>query len=299
MQIRLIITYAHVNETLKARKLDKSLCESFASRRLYDKNAIIQYMRLQRIANSYYDCEISLMKMKQAVDYFGPYKSILPLNIIQYFLACVNYAGALCMCGKFEDSFEVSCQVFDLQSQYSDICFPRMHININNYIVSGFLSDNFTENEALEQYLALKIVPYSAERMFFISNLSVFYSLCGKHQEAYNIITAEANRQNINQDPEKIYNYRYCTNASVYKFMMGKRDEAIKILEECPAINDNIPDSIYMRKKLELMRSIFSNKTPYKGTDFLYAIKEKNCNETAEKYYLMGYTFTTLYNWDI
>ena len=300
LQIRLIIAYAHNNRTSDAYNMDKSLCESLASRRLYDTKSVEQYMLLQRVSNSYCDCEISMIKMKQAVDYFGPYMSELPQNIIQYYLATTNYAGSLCLCGRFSDSFEVSSHVLSLQLKYEQIQYPRSHININNYIISGFLSENFSCNEALEQYIALiNVVPFSAERMFFVSNLSVFYSLCGQHERAYELIEAEAERQRVHNDPEKIYNYRYCTNAAIFKFLTGKYDEAISIIKQCPEIKEDIPDSIYMNKKVLLLKKLFNTQTKIEGQNFLYTFKNKTCNETSERYYLLGYTFTTLYNWDI
>ena len=95
------------------------------------------------------------------------------------------------------------------------------------------------------------------------------------------LVSTEAKRQHVDEDPEKIYNYRYCTNASVFKFLMGDKEGAVEILKSCPIINDSIPDYIYMRKKLELLKNVLENKEVECKDNFLYLLREHSCNETG------------------
>ncbi len=55
-----------------------------------------------------------------------------------------------------------------------------------------------------------------------------------------------------------------------------------------------------MRKKILMLTDLFNQgKERLSPHELLYYFIEEESNSTPEKYYYLGYTFTTQYNWDI
>jgi hypothetical protein len=144
-------------------------------------------------------------------------------------------------------------------------------------------------------------VPKSAERIFYASNLAIFYSLNNLHSKAISFFQSETSNHEITKDPEKIYNYRYITNMASFYLLSGNKKAAKETILKGTDINlSSVPDGKLMEKKLKLLTKLIdSEKLVDSGTEFLYSFVSKHSNETPDKYYLLGYTFTTLYNWDI
>lgn len=301
MRVRLIILYAHFNMTEKANETEEELFSELGKRISYDVKASETVALLERISNSHYSCDVARNKMKNAVNFFGPSDNEYPSNIVQYFNALTNYSGALCMCGEFDKSFECAQKAIDLKNQFMEVNYPREYFVANNYVISGFLSGNLSEIDCIDKFSGLiKKVPDSADRLLFCSNLAVFYSLAGDHKKAINILTRAIDKCNINMDPEKIYNYRYTTNMSVFYFLLGDTCTAKKILSQCADIDITIPDSKYMRNKILKLSDLFEqDKNHISPKELLYYFNDEGSVATANKYYYLGYTFTTQYNWDI
>lgn len=301
IRVRLIILYAHLNMTEAANRTEDDLFLSLKERISYDTKAHEIVALLERISNSHYSCEIACNKMKNAVKYFGPSDNCFPINIAQYFNALTNYSGALCMCGEFNKSFEIAKKAINLREQFVEVNYPREYFVLNNYILSGFLSGNFSAEECVKKYTELmKKVPDSADRLLFCSNQAVFYSLVNKQEKAIDILSKAAIKYNVSDDPEKIYNYRYVTNMSVFYYLSGDIDNAKKTLSQCPNIDKTIPDSQYMDSKLKMLEQLYEQgKCELNPIELLYCFNNQSANTTPTKYYHLAYTFTTQYNWDI
>lgn len=301
MQVRLIILYAHLNMTLEANKTEEQLLTSLSKRISYDTKASETVALLDRISNSHYSCDISCNKMKNAVNFFMPSKESFPINITQYFNALTNYSGALCMCGQFDKSFEFAHKAIALKTQFLEVNYPREYFVANNYIISGFLSKNLSVKDCIIEFKKIiDTVPDSADCFLFFSNLAVFYSLADDQNAAIDTLTKAATKYNVNKDPEKIYNYRYATNVAIFYFLLGDACTAKKILLQCEEIDLDIPDSKFMRNKLLMLTDLFNqDKERLSPHELLYYFTKENSNSTPEKYYYLGYTFTTQYNWDI
>ena len=72
--------------------------------------------------------------------------------------------------------------------------FPRIQLLRNNYIISGYLSGNLNEDECILLYEKIILdIPYIiSERLFYKSNLSIFWALKNEPQKALNILREEA-----------------------------------------------------------------------------------------------------------
>lgn len=304
--IRLMILYVHLGDITNARATEKMIVDSLKERFNHDETSRSRFYTINRISTSLYSCAVAENKMKEAVDYFGiNYKTGIWRDIKQFFLSQVNYAGALCLNGKFKDSYQKNDEMMKLMQQFPDYSFPRPNILINNFIISAYLSKQLTAEECKEIYKDfLSTVPLCAERLFYSSNYSIFLALSGDLKGAIQCITEESDLQNFKNDGEQIYNYRVALNTGVYRYLAGQKDngvEIIKGLKEQMEANTLTGDLEYAllraNKLLTIMRSEIE-VSPIQWEDILLR-KESEFQVTAWNYYGKGFVFTTVFNWDL
>lgn len=305
--IRLMILYVHLGDIENAHTIEKKIVDSLKIRFNHDIAAQSRFNFLNRISNAIYSCEIAVNKMKEAVEYFGTNykKGGLWREIKQFYLCQVNYAGALCLNGKFKESYEKNEEILTLYQQFPDYPFPRPNILLNNYLISAYLSQQLTIEECTVAYKDfVSDLPVSAERLFYMSNYSIFLALSGKLQEALSCIKEEGDLQNVKNDKEKIYNYRVDLNTGVYNYLLGDRDKAFNLIFKlreqmkiCSLKGDLQYDFLRVDKILNLITEI-SEISPVEWENILLKYNNE-FQATAWNYYGKGFVFTTVFNWDL
>lgn len=306
--VRLVILEAHLGNISNARNIERKIICSLNNRISHDEQAQIRFYTLNRISNALYGCETAADKMKKSVEYFGIdfEKGGLWRSTKQYYLSQVNYAGILCLNGKFKESYRRNKKILALCQQFPDYPFPRTNIFLNNYLISGYLAHQLTVEECIHTFKQLvdSIAP-CAERLFYIANYSIFLALSGDIREALLQLQREEQIQDIKDDKEKIYNYRIAFNSSIYQFLLNNKEEAIKTLS---ALNHQMlssdiqNDAIYAQKRVSQVIQYISNTDIPVTSEQWENILLQDSNEfqiTPWNYYGKGYAFTTVFNWDL
>lgn len=306
--VRLTILEAHLGNIRDARATESQIIDSLRSRVNHDEQAQVRLHTLNRISNALYDCETAADKMKKAVKYFGIDfdKGGLWRNTKQYYLSQVNYAGVLCLIGKFKESYESNKRLFALCQQFPSYPFPRTNILLNNYLISGYLAHQLTVEECTQNFKKLvDSIELCAERLFYVANYSIFLALSGNVREALLRLQQEEKVQDIKEDKEKIYNYRIAFNSGVYQFLLNNKEEALNILlkldEQMISLGPK-NDEIYTEKRVSKVVQYISNVnipvTPKQWEDILLQ-NSSEFQPTPWNYYGKGYAFTTVFNWDL
>lgn len=305
---RILILYVHLGEIGEARKVEEKIIYSLKNRLNHDETAQTRYHILNRISNSIYGCEISSNKMLKAVNYFGhDYKENgLWRNLKQYYLARVNYAGALCLNGSFYKSFEENQKLLELYQRFPEYTFPRPNILLNNYLVSGYLANQIETAECMDAFAKLiQMLPLCAERLFYTSNYSIFLALNGKIKEALSSMENEGKLHNADKDSEKIYNYRVILNTAVFKYLLGMQTDALDLLYTLKSKMDlsaQTGDEKYDYDRLnKIISFVVEESEPPTGHEWenIILLSGSNYQSTAWNYYGKGYVFTTVFNWDL
>ena len=306
--VRLVILEAHLGDIIEARSFEKKIIDSLNIRIKHDEQAQLRFYTLNRISNALYDCETASHKMKNAVEYFGTdsYRSGLWRNTKHYYLSQVNYAGALCLTGKFRESFECNKKVLSLCRQFPDYPFLRTNIFLNNYLISGYLSHQLTAEECAQNLGELvESLELCAERLLYVANYSIFLSLSGNVEQALLILQHEAKEQNIKEDNEKLYNYRIEFNSGIYQLLLNNKEKAYNMLSNLDKRMKSVKlenDEIYAQKRVSKVLQYISNKNFPVSPKQWENILLQNSNEfqtTPWNYYGKGYAFTTVFNWDL
>lgn len=306
--VRLTISEAHLGNINDARIAESEIICSLSNRVNHDEQAQMRFHILNRISNALYDCETAADKMKNAVEYFGTdfEKRGLWRNTKQYYLSQVNYAGVLCLIGKFKESYERNEKILSLCQRFPDYPFPRTNIFLNNYLISGYLAHQLTAEECAQSFKELvDSIDPCAERLFYVANFSIFLTLSGNVREGLFRLQQENEIQDIKEDTEKIYNYRIAFNSGVYQFLLNNKEEALNILtkldEQMISLGPK-DDAIYTEKRVSQVLQYISNEdfpvTPKQWEDILLQ-NSSEFQPTPWNYYGKGYAFTTVFNWDL
>lgn len=308
VSIRLMILYVHLGDIDNARIMEKKIVDSLKDRFNHDGSAQMRFYTLSRISNSIHSCEIAVNKMKKAVDYFGTNyeRGGLWRDIKQYYLSQVNYAGVLCLNGKFLESYQRNVKILELYQQFPEYPFPRPNILLNNYLTSGYLSHQLTIVECVDAYKEfIMSLDVCAERLFYVSNYSIFLALAGNIKEALCALQNEGNIHNVENDKEKLYNYRVSLNTGVYYYLLGNKDKALKQLfdlkEQMNLVNIR-NDTVYDYSRLIKIIDYITNSIQCKNSMQWENLLLQNSSEfqaNAWNYYGKGYAFTTVFNWDL
>lgn len=306
--VRITILEAHLGNVDAARIDERKIIDSLCNRINHDEQAQMRFHTLNRISNAFYDCETAADKMKKAVAYFGTdyEKGGLWRNTKQYYLSQVNYAGILCLIGKFKESFDRNKKILALCQQLPKYHFPRINIFLNNYFVSGYLAHKFTAEECTQGFKKLvnSMAP-CAERLFYVANYSIFLALSGNVQEALLRLQQEEKIQDIKNDKEKIYNYRVAFNSGVFQFLLNNTEQALNILtkldEQMLSLKPR-DDEIYTEKRvsqvIKYILDVNIQVSPRQWEDILLQ-NSSEFQSTPWNYYGKGYAFTTVFNWDL
>lgn len=306
--VRLTILETHLGNTSDARTTESEIIRSLSNRINHDEQAQVRFHTLNRISNALYDCETAADKMKKAVEYFGTdfEKGGLWRNTKQYYLSQVNYAGVLCLIGKFKESYERNEKILALCQQFPNYPFPRTNIFLNNYLISGYLAHQLTEKECVQSFKELvDSMKPCAERLFYVANFSIFLALSGNVREALLRLQQEEKIQNIKEDKERIYNYRIAFNSAIYQFLLNNKEEALNILtklDEQMISLEPKDDMIYTEKRVSHVIQYISDVnfpvTPKEWEDILLQ-DSSEYQPNPWNYYGKGYAFTTVFNWDL
>ena len=212
----LMIAYAHLGNINTAKEIESEILRSLSQRLNYDDTATRRMYIIKRVANSIHNIEISSVFVKDAFLYFEN-KLYGIRDIKQYYISLVNFSTILINRGEFSKAYNLIIKGFNIESSNRDIEFPRIQLLRNNYIISGYLSGNLNEDECILLYEKIILdIPYIiSERLFYKSNLSIFWALKNEPQKALNILREEALLHYDSEEKEGLYQYRVVTNTSI------------------------------------------------------------------------------------
>lgn len=309
--MRLFVMKVHINQLSEARTLYQYLLERLDT---YDSDNIdvqIKKHTLFRVANTIFNEHTSLYMITNAKNFFEGHQSHTN-GMLNFYLSLCNLSAIQIENGDFSTSFKTAKQAEKIIFEHATITFPRTHILLNNYLLSGYLSNQLTAIECkdgLEKII--ETMPENAERLFFISNLSIFYALTNDFDSAYQLLHDESNIQDSNNDIEGKYKSRVSYNLSIYNFLNDKKDRGIEQME-------NYIQKLLMSKNLEEEQevqrankalTIMKDQIEYcTGEEWLEKIlknskvtstQENEINSSPDNYRKLGFMFTAVYNWDV
>ena len=296
-----MIAFAHLGEITIAREIEGDILRSLSNRLNYDDTANKRLNIIKRVANSIHNIEISAVFVKDAFNFFGNGLSGVR-DIIQYYICLSNYTTILLNQGNFEVAYNTALQGFEIERNNNDIEFPRKQLVRNNYILAGYLTEKLDEDTCIHLYEEMLFeMPLISERLFYISNLSIFFALKNNPQKAFDILTNEALQHYDTNEKEGLYQYRVITNTAIYQHLLGKTDVAIQQLKSIEDLTKRLVNGSYFSKKNNLLIQLMEQGNIISGKEWLIKIFsiQPTYQDLAWKYFGLGYAFMAVCNWDM
>lgn len=298
----LMIAFAHLGNITIARELESKVLQSLSSRINYDECATNRLNIVKRVSNSVHNIDTSSLFVKDAFDYFGN-TSYGIINIRQFYMSLVNYSTILINNGKFEEAYKLTLSGFKIEHDNPDIDFPRIELLRNNYILSGYLSKNINEDDCIFLYKKIlnSISNIISERLFYVSNLSIFFAIKGDPLCAYNTLNDEAKLHYKDDEKEGLYKYRVITNTAIYKYLIGEKETALEMLKGIEKLTNRLINGTYFSKKNELLIKLMKTGMVISGKEMLNALFDMvpKFQDNAWDYFGLGYAFMAVCNWDM
>lgn len=297
----IMIAFAHLGEIKLAREVEGDILRSLSERLNYDDTANKRLNIIKRVANSIHNIDVSAVFVKDAFDYFGNSLSGIR-DIKQYYICLGNYITILINQGDFDGAYKISVQGFEIERNNSDIEFPRIQLIRNNYILAGYLSGNLDEDDCILLYEEmLSEMPIISERLFYNSNLSIFWALKDNPQKAFDILHNEALLHYNTEEKEGLYQYRVVTNTAIYQHLLGQTDVAMQQLNGIKDLTKRLINGSYFSQKNDLLIQLMESGTITTGKEWLKKLFsiQPTYQDLAWKYFGLGYAFMAVCNWDM
>lgn len=97
---------------------------------------------LKRISNCVHECVFSEIYIRQSVEFFKPLPgNTMALNPLQYVMSLANHTGILIECSSYKEALCEIQKAYDFININPTICFPRLHIIDNNFLVALYLHE--------------------------------------------------------------------------------------------------------------------------------------------------------------
>lgn len=295
--LTLISSYSHNGMVKRAKECEKKIMNYLQPRISYDENARTILHTLKRISNCMHECIFSEIYIRQSVEFFAPLPgNTIALNPLQYIMSLANHTGILIECSRYSEA------VYEIEKAYNfininpTICFPRLHIIDNNFLVALYLCQPEKKKEILKTYTKLMGLSENADNIFIISNYCSFLAINGEIDSAYEILLKT--RKQARNNSEAFYEICIENNILILELYKKNYTEAQEILNELLVATNGIIDESYYKKKYELLQLAINQQIDIQ-IDYIDTFIFNYCQNYQEawKYWGHSFDFTALYYW--
>lgn len=281
----------------EAKECEKRIMNYLQPRISYDENARLMLYTLKRISNCVHECVFSEIYIRQSVEFFKPLPgNTMALNPLQYVMSLANHTGILIECSRYKEALCEIQKAYDFININPTICFPRLHIIDNNFLVALYLHEPQKKKEILKIYARLMNLSENADNIFITSNYCAFLAINGEIDLAYERLLQT--RQQARNNSEAFY--EICIENNILILEIFKKDyaQAQKILNELRVATNGIIDESYYKKKYDLLQTAIEQHIEIQIEDIdTFIFKYCQSYQEAWAYWGHSFDFTALYYW--
>lgn len=295
--LTLISSYSHNGMIEDAKECEKKIMHYLQPRICYDDNAKSILYALKRISNCMHECILAEKNICQSVKFFAPLPgNITALNPLQYIMSLTNHTGILIECGRYQEALCEIEKAYSFINSNPTICFPRLYIIDNNFLIAMYLYKPDLKEKILETYKKLIELSENADHIFLISNYASLLSINGEIDAAYELLIETRNKATNNS--ESFYEICIENNILILELYRKNYIQAKKILNKLFTATNSIIDESYYKKKYELLQLIIDQKPDIsieRIDTFIFEYCQKY--QDAWNYWGHSFDFTALYYW--
>ncbi|WP_059048926.1 hypothetical protein [Paenibacillus senegalimassiliensis] len=257
-----------------------------------------KYM-LKMKANVYLKIETAILETQKSYEYFSPTKNEV-LDVQNYYISLLNHSANNLVLGNASYAYNLSSSAMKLVDSFSEIQFLKPEILINNYVLSGYLTNRINVTDCIDTIrMFLDNAENCADLILIQNNLVALYALSNDFEQAYEI--SESLYRDIcnNTEIDSYYRYFVVNNFAMICYLKGETTKATNIFE---TIIDVIPlenDRIYFTVRSKHIHKLLCNKEITLSSDWNSTMVSKYPNEVGQAWDFWGklFLFSELQTW--
>lgn len=250
----LLAAYIHIRDINNAQAVLSKLYEFYAK---YSK-ICLEFKKelniLRRKSTPFYELEVASVYLKKSVEFFGTRSNGFIMYPHQYFMSLINYSSNQICSGNFSNAFNCAQTAINLYNQMPGMRFPRLEIAINNFLVSGFLSEKISLYETIASISTLlDKLEDIADKTIIQTNLSVFYLLNFEKDKALLLLTSLNTTIEKSKCEEYSYIYHVKTNLLVIAILEQNWYSAESYVKELDDIIPRLYQNYFFKEKHSIL----------------------------------------------
>jgi hypothetical protein len=248
------------------------IMRALRSRRQSDISARDALSTLDRCAGSLHGPERALLRVREAVDYYGPSEEGDVLRRpIEYYRCLVNYGALLLLNARYDEAREVHVDLANLIAGYALDTFPRLDYALMNALLVEYRLEAVDPEQASCLQREIVAEHRVAGDPFYVENaLACYLTLAGSPGEALTILNRLETGLCSRQNPEVSMLYMIRANRSAVRFVQGDRDTA---RTEWTELNELVPQIPYVTvpfliRRHELLSEVMAEDMTMSASQF-------------------------------
>lgn len=214
----------HVRDKDQGLALESRMRQFLGERADYDRSAEDALYTLDRCSGGLYPADISLIRVGEAVRYYGADAGqTLLRRPVEYYRCLVNLGATLVSNARHDEAREAHRDLERLIDGYTAGVFPRVDLPRMNNLIAEYRSGVVDAAAAAARQRELAASPAVANDPFYAGNaLAVYLALSGQHAEAvalFDRLDAELAASRVTPEASMVYLIR--ANRCATRFSAG------------------------------------------------------------------------------
>lgn len=225
----LLYGLTHLVDKDPGRALEGKIRQLLGDRTAFDIAAKDALYTLDRSSASLYQPDISIVRKREAAEYYGPTRDQSVIRRpVEYYRCLVNYGASLISNARYKDAIEKYDEVQELVAGYAPDTFPRLDFPRMNQLLAEYRHEVVDSATAIQRQRQIVASLEAASDPFYVKNaLAVYLTLSAAFGEAIEIFDElEKKLTTSRASPEPSMVYLIGANRAATRFLAGDRATA-------------------------------------------------------------------------
>ena len=271
MRLRLYGMTLAVDKT-QARTLERRIRQLLIQRVEFDESAEDDIYTLDRCSGSVDEPEVSLFRVRDAVQHYGPRAGqTVVRRPIEYYRCLVNFGAKLLTTAAYGRAREIYLQLEEMICDFEPNTFPRLDYPRAGSVLADFRVGAIDTAVAIERQRKICQMDQPSNDPFYAQNaLAVYLAIAGTGEESLEIFDSLVDLLNQKSRPAPSMLYLLRANCCAVRYVNGGGDAALFEWQTLDSLVREIPYSIgrYLVLRHQLLAEVMSHGEALSSVEF-------------------------------
>lgn len=299
----LMVALVQTDRVEEAHQIEAELSMHYWSRQKVDPWALYGLNMLRRRSECLHHFYSATQRLESALAYFGPQDlQAAPRHPIQYYYTLTNLVGNLIASGRFGEAHARALELDGLVRDHSLMTWPVLEIAVNNFVLAGYLSDNFDAATAVTlMERALEGSTEMGDSILMENNYAVLMIRAGARDKAQELLERTYAKVMAVSTPDVYHRYFVGNNLAALRALAGEVASAENLRQEIgrglewlyPAVRETL------RKRHELLSPAFADAPHLDPVKFDSYLVDHYASQVGPQwaFYGRGFLFSDIQFW--